>query len=139
MIKVISSKWHFLILHQNSNKSHHLYLISTPFLAQIMVHYYIFICLPSVSNMGAAKWQGPYLFDLYFVNILPNILHIIYSYMTNTFLVRFLLGHSFNYCYVLCYCCCKVLSFWCNRGDFMKRLLVCSNIITKIISAQMSF
>lgn len=51
--------------------------------------------------MEADKGQEPYLIDSYYVNILPNIVHIICSYVTYKFLVRFLPGHSFNYRHVL--------------------------------------
>lgn len=69
--------------------------------------------------MKSAQRQEQFLFDSYYVNMLFNILHIIYSYMINKSPVRFFPKTQF-YLHVLFFGC-EVPSFCCNKGDFMKR------------------
>ena len=69
--------------------------------------------------MKSAKRQEPLLLDLRYINVLFNILSIMYSCMINKSLVRFFPNSQF-YLHIL-YFGCEVISFCCNDGDFMKR------------------
>lgn len=98
------------------------------------------IYLSSVSNTKSAKRKEPLLLDLYYVNVVFNILNIMYLCMINKSLVSFFLIHSSTFIfYILVVKFFHLLQWWWLYEE--KNWLLYSNIVkrNKIIKFLLSF